>query len=845
MSARLNTKIKNNRFFYMYRFGLDEYAVTKFLKQSKNELTINGAQGAKSLPEEFTHRAVFLATLPPKCYPIIAKWFTKNPPEGELTDLEESIDVLSKAGDSFDHTKESSKKHWRTIFLNYINSETTSIVKSFLIGEKSPKDNPTSKVITKKTEVKVKLSVKKEVSDSSKTSGEYRVITQNERINHGFSYLETKKLDLTSKYDTDGKSILGNVRTILESGQFFIDIKGILVESDLIEITQSQSTYLYPEKGSAVGFPERFSNLSVSENLLAIWNVHDQKNSMKARFMIDSCVNIVLDIIEIPHRSSEPDLIRSWLKNSYVANQGIRPVFELTDGIIIKPPSLLSDFKTYDFSIPFLGYYSHEAFKWNGRKIVIKPFPAHSFKYECISTETAVKRLFKFKSDVSGLPLITNKQIQDLASLVSKESTEKVFSNSYQAVSERISEIFAINENIDGLIDEILKLPAIKTRIDNEIIVLKNQISQELIAENKEIEALKKEKKSLEDGIKKSSDLVCKEIKKAFDNAAKNGESTLSQIAVLKPFLQRNSSDSFGFSNLNPNVSIEFNKKNELTTFKNLSTVLELHSLRYGLNKNLLSTFIVLGITRGVIGVCGKFYKRLIEVVSKITSDGFYVSISLSVDKFSFNDVLNTPAQPNCSLGNGLLLGDLLEAWQEQEFPLIVVVNGFNRVPAESIINELLDCGNFMNEKRSYIWKKPNGEVKNLVLMAPIFFVLNFAYGNSTFPIPKAYASEIPLISDEFLGDAYQREDDEISVNKSYLGNNFFSERLSLLDDVTEVELLKLIGLSELEAASYINLFLGVGRINLNELKDSLGNEISLKLDSLSPEYLQYIFEKS
>ena len=192
-----------------------------------------------------------------------------------------------------------------------------------------------------------------------------------------------------------------------------------------------------------------------------------------------------------------------------------------------------------------------------------------------------------------------------------------------------------------------------------------------------------------------------------------------------------------------------------------------------------------------------------------------------------------------------MLLGNLLELWQGQEFPLAVVLNGFNRVPAEAIMTELLDGGNFLRESRNYVWKKPNGEVKNLILKAPVFFILNFAYGNSTFPIPKVYASEIPLISGEFLDDSDLKEDDEITVNKSYLGHKFFSERLSLLDHVNEVELLKLIGLSELEAISYTRLFLKAGKIIPNELQVSIGNEISLNLDALDPEYLQYIFEKS
>jgi len=846
MSAKLNTKIKNSRFFYMYRYGLDEFAVAKFLKQSKAELTKSGAKGAMSLPEEFTFRAAFLSTLPPKCFPILSGWFNKNMPEGELSDLQDAIDVLSKAGENFDHAKESSKKHWRTIFLNYINNENTLIVKSFLMGEKTLKIAQPSKLPPKEMDAKVKLSGKEDVNVVSGADKESLIIKKNEKQPYGFSYSECKKLDLANKNESDGRPVLGEVVKKLDHGQFFIDIKGILIGSDLIEITESQAMNLYPEQGSAVGFPEKISNISITDNLLAIWNVHDQANSKKARFMIDSCVNIVLEVFEIPHNFSEPDLVRAWLKNSYIPKEGIFPVFELADGIIIKPSSLLNDFRVYDFSTPFLGYYNHEAVKWNGKKIVIKPFPAHSFKYECVTTEIAVKRLFKFKSEVSSFPVITSKQIQELAYLVNQESTDKSFSNSYLSISNRISEIYTIKDNVDMVINEILDLPEVKLRIQDEVDELKKQITRELVDENKQIDSLRREKKLIEESVKKSSDLLRREVKKAFDGAVKNGESTLSQVALLKPFLTGHSSGSIDYSTTNSDIVIDFSKKNELKTFKNLSTYIGLNSLRYGFNKNLLATFITLGFTRGVVGVFGKNYKILVDVISKVISDGFYSSVSLSVDNFSFNDLLNLPAQSNCLMGDGLLLGDLLEIWQEQDFPLIIVLNGFNRIPPESIINELLDMGNFLKEKRHFIWKKSNGEVKKLILKVPVIFILNFVYGRSTFPIPKAYASEIPLLSSEFFNIEKLDEDLEISVNHSHLGQIFYSERLSLVDHADDIELLQLMDLSESEAISYLKLFFGIGRISQNELLSNLGDSIfldSLNLNCFTSDHEKYIFE--
>jgi hypothetical protein len=196
MSAKLNTKIKNSRFFYMYRYGLDEFSVAKFLKQSKVELTKAGAKGAMSLPEEFTYKAAFLSTLPPKCIPIITNWFKKNLPDGEIGDLNESIDILSKAGENFDHSKETSRKLWRTIFFNYIRDDKNSIVKTFLLGEKKSKIIPPSKPIIKKVETKEEtkdqIGGMKETIVLSEDRSQAKEIKSFKETAYGFSYIKMK-----------------------------------------------------------------------------------------------------------------------------------------------------------------------------------------------------------------------------------------------------------------------------------------------------------------------------------------------------------------------------------------------------------------------------------------------------------------------------------------------------------------------------------------------------------------------------------------------------------------------------------------------------------------------------
>lgn len=849
MSAKLNTKIKNSRIFNMYRYGLDEFSVTKFLKQSKVELTKAGAKGAMSLPEEFTFKAVFLSTLPPKCFPIVANWFNKNLPEGEVADLNESIDILSKAGEAFDHSKEANRKLWRTIFLNYINDNKNTIVKNFLMGNKVSKIAPPSKPVIKKVEKKAEFRELREELVLSEDQSQIKQTKSHKEEAYGFSYVNSKKLDLTYKNESDGKPIFGQVVRILENGQFFIDIKGILMESELVELTQSQAMHLFPERGSAVGFPEKLANIPISESLLGIWNVHDQANSKSARFMIDSCVNIALEIFEIPHSSGESDLVRSWLKESYVPSQGVFPVFELMDGIIIKPQSLLRDFRSYDFSSPFLGYYRHEAVKWNGKKIVLKPFPSSSFKYECIATETAVKRLFKFKSEVADLPVITNKQLQELAFLVNKESAEKAFSNSYQLISNRISDIYSIKDNVDKVIDEILRLPEIQVRIGEEIEDLKQEAAKLVHVEKNEVIRLQNDKKALEQEIAKSSNLLSRAIKKAFNDAVLDGTKALSDIAILKPFLLTN--DSSHSERLPSILSYAefFSSKNKIADFKGLSESIKLTALRFGLKENLISVFIAAAFVRGAVGIYGENYQKLIQAVANVTSAGIYSSISVSIDKFCFNDLLNLPTQVRNAHNDGMLFGDLLESWRNESAPLIVEIRGFNRIPPESIITEIFDNGNYLSSYREFIWKLPSGKVKKIKLIAPVFFVLNFAYGRSTFPIPLEYASSIPLVSNELFTINPFEEGLEIPERFSYLGQDFIEHSF---DDANPldglVNLLKLMGFEESESICYCRLIHMIGRAEEGELMDAFSFNDGLlnfiNLNSLTRERAATIFEE-
>lgn len=836
---------KENRRFYMYLYGLDQYEVDKFLKKSRASLIKAGAK-VGTIPKEHTHRASFLSKLPIKCDQIIANWFNENPVEGEIGELNDAFERLSKLKENFIHSSESGKKLWRTVFVNFINKDYAVAVKLFLKGESTLKKIE-PKVVN--PEIKMEQNIIEKEKHKNFLNEIEVVVPQNitqKNNSYGFKYIDVKKLDIDSMNIGEENLVLGEIKTINQGGSFFIEIRGAIIDSSLVTLSEAEAINFFPVRGSAIGFVDKLPRVQLARNSFGLWKVRDQKNNKSARFIIDSHFSTIFDVIEIPHSSLEPDLVREWLRNVYLSREGIYHVFQLKDGIILKANNIYTDYKIYDFSVPFFAYYSHEAVNWNGRRIVIKEFPTPSFKYECITTEVAVKRLFKFRSEVSNFPTITHHQIQELAFLVGKEYEDKSYSNVYQSITERISSIFTIKENIDLCINEITNLPEVQSKIEEEITTLKNQVSKDLLVENEKINALKKEKKSLENEIKENSNIVNQEIKKAFDNAVKNGMNTLTQVAVLKPFLSNFLPIPVTLSGASSEKSLGFIKSNEITTFQNLRSFIEINSIRYALESDLLSVVISLGLTRGVIGVFGNYYKKLINILSKITSNGFYLSISLSVDKFSLNDLLNLPVQESYSISSGLLFGNILELWQEQDFPLIVELKGFNRIPPESIIEELLDNGNFLKDKRKFIWQTSTGDIKKITLKAPVFFVLNFSYGNSTFPIPKAYAPNIPLVACELFNCDALEEDIDIPVNTSYLGHDFFNNRIDYIEDVNIIELLKLFGLKESEAICYTNLVYKIGRLSQNELINILDVDNFLNfvnLNALLPEYEQYIFQ--
>jgi hypothetical protein len=124
----------------------------------------------------------------------------------------------------------------------------------------------------------------------------------------------------------------------------------------------------------------------------------------------------------------------------------------------------------------------------------------------------------------------------------------------------------------------------------------------------------------------------------------------------------------------------------------------------------------------------------------------------------------------------------------------------------------------------------PSGTVKKIKLSAPVFFVLNFAYGRSTFPIPLEYASSIPLVSNELFTINPFEEGLEIPERFSYLGQDFIEHSF---DDVNPldglVNLLKLMGFEESESICYCRLIHMIGRAEGGELMENYGRTVGFQ----------------
>lgn len=642
--------------------------------------------------------------------------------------------------------------------------------------------------------------------------------------------------------DRDQMMIIGTRERVLENGIFFLRVLGVLVDGQVVEMSALEAREIFLENGDAIGFPN-VAGQAPQDQALGVWHVRHMDTDKSARYSVSRFERRVYNIVELPHSKNEPDKVRIWIQHSYKPHQDIYPLFRLSDGIIIRPSRDVPDPVNFDFDVSMNAYKDLPIFVFHKQPVFAGVFPAPDFKFDCAPAQVLIKRLFKAKSKLASLPQITKVQLNDLAILAMEEATDEVLRNSLERAKGKVEALVSANSDLDDVISDLLELPPVQARIEEEIQRGEGELNDRLTKSKIEIEKLQKEKSQLQSDIKnlkgkieREAKGLALEVRKAFDSASADGVKTLAQVAVISRAL------GLSTGNVVPQM-LEVIPSSELIatkcfmpngtrigTIKQLDAAIMHWAHATGTSSTLMRAAIAAS-THGVIALAGQQKEELYEFLVHTLSGGVACDLSISGDMFSLSDVLNAAAViRDEKQTKAMLLGEFLSNLGDHSGVCTVRLRGANRMPPESLLPELFDACCYPPAARRLAWIDKSGATRLLAFSAPIVFVLDFVQGRSVFPCYPPTSFDLPVVDTSLPWDDLADVIPDFARPCGFLDAGYYfgtlvasgkgrvPPELEILSRESLVvsrmyEAAKLVGMSEGDAGAFVVAALGVGRL--------------------------------
>lgn len=778
----------------MFSLGANEHELAQCLAKKRLHLVAAGAR-ADNVPAQLEEQARFISGLRDRPMQCVRDWFYANASFVDLPNLLEACKVLSDEAEASALEKAKQRLYWRSVLAAFVQQRDSQAVDAFLQGA-SVAQAPVLPALMKDAGVRpIKPSgaeppAKGAVLDaaaSGKRAGAEPRMRPSAAIEPTLS-LHDVQID-----DKSVLTVLGRRTKVLPSGQFFIQVSGILLGDSAVCLSPEESREVFPDTGDATGFPGTVHASASSAESLSLWRVEHKSPDKKAQYVVTDFLSHTYEVFDVPHPSSEPDLVRDWIKEIYVPAQDVFPVFRLLDGPILKLPAETTDTRTANFDSALSLYPSHPAVRWNGRTIVIKPFPATNLQYDCAPVRTAVRKLLRETAELSGLPSLTKRQVGDIADAAARHSTDATIKQSIPRARARLEQLFENRDELQSLVDDILLLPSVKDAIELEKTRAAAAVREEAQASKAELGKLAAEKQKLQADIeslkqskKKESAAISHEVRQAFDRAGADGFKTLAGISVFKNILGLPAGAAPAAAPTAIPVETESPPASarpaipsghiRIADPEGLGQVLSGWHLHNGLSTRMLQALIAAAATQGVAILAGARRHEAAAALASTLAAGTGCTVSVSGDMFSISDLMNAPAAVKDAGGTRAMpLGAFIAQQQSAGLVSVVRLRGANRVPPESLIPELLELAGAPVPGAALTWTGKDGSLQVLAPTCPAVFLLEFAQGRSVFPFTPPLAWEIPLIDTDAPWDDYHDPEFEVPAPCAAVAPGFFA----------------------------------------------------------------------
>ncbi len=592
---------------------------------------------------------------------------------------------------------------------------------------------------------------------------------QQPRTPRSFDTRPKRSLQDSPDFDPEDVAVVAQVSNQLEGGQVFAHVLGVVGPSGFIELSRDEAKSIYQHSGDITAFPKAGPPGSYIVGATSTWRVERKATDKPTQFVASSVLGRVYDVVSVPHGSTDPDALRQWLQTEYSAPQGCLPLFELSDGLLLRPPAEASaGLASYRFDKPLDAFASvHGVTLKGGRRIVIGPLPASTAKLDCAPPLLLLKRLLRAEHLSRGFPPFTRAQIAALCEFLEAEQGEQ-WGSALHSARERLERAVGLREGIADVIDQLISIPQIKARIDAEVAAARERVVSDLNKEREATDKLRDEQRRLTESLegarkaaREQEATLAKKIKSVFEKASAEGLDTLASIALFRGIVgdaQRATASSAApisspSSELDADIG-RFTVGAPLRSAKDIKNAVMRATYATGLSGQMLAGIVAAGRACGVVGLHGRRRDQVASVLSHVLASGTRCSISVSADVFGMTDLLRTPALiQSPSASSAMPLGEFISAQSRHGRSSMIRLKGTNRVPPETFLPDLLSALSQPLIERRIAWDD-RGTARLCDLSAPLIFLLEFECGTATFPICEPLSLEIPIVSvDHVWGD--------------------------------------------------------------------------------------------
>lgn len=329
---------------------------------------------------------------------------------------------------------------------------------------------------------------------------------------------------------------------ISSAGPIFFNVEAFIKDGVVFRLDAESLRRAIPDEGRLI-LHQDLRALSPKIGTYAAYRVEQFSTHLPIKVrVIGPGVTLHL-IVYVPYASAEHDSVREWIGEYLNQQQIADPIFVTSDNLCIRAKGDLHDRRraaTYEWTLDC--WDSLKAVEFAGGAYVVGPLSKATRFYDCSPLSSFARKLLKELSEKRIIGL-TKQQISDVAQAVGALDARGE-EQRRDRLRAQLANLSNSEEDYDGLVEEILKSPVVKTDVNRKVHEIAAQLSADMEREKGALEHVRNEKRVAERSLEKlreTTEFKTKElrlaIKKAFTGAKEKELETLGQLALFQAIL--------------------------------------------------------------------------------------------------------------------------------------------------------------------------------------------------------------------------------------------------------------------------------------------------------------------